>query len=653
LAIAPNVALKLWAALADVFDTAQCTRAARPADKPFSMSIEDDTITETAIEVRSALALVASLPLFRDLEPELLSEIADEIEWFSLPGGTTLFEMNESADAVYFVITGCLGAYGRDSDGRPQFLGRIGAGESVGEMALISGKARSASVIALRDSEIGRWSKHAFEHLMLSHPQGLLRIAQLLVQRLEQLQQASNNRSGRAALHTFAVVPHDMEVDAVSFASELVASLNKIGRAELIWNVRGSEHTSHWFHNVERANDFVVYVTDHKPTAWTKLCLRQADSLLLLTRAESDAGEWPVLDGASEQRLHDHRIELVLLHERDITPGAARRWLDIHPRVPHHHVRGPADIDRVARLLTGHGIGLTLSGGGARGFAHIGVLRALQEAQIPVDAVGGTSIGAIIAGGIAAGWDYEAMCYHIKRTFVETNPLSDYTFPLVALTSGRKVSRLLQQEFGSVHIEDLLIPYFCVSANLTTGHSSVHRGGELWRWLRASVAIPGVLPPVFHKGEVFVDGATINNLPVDIMREIGRGPVIGVDVGAERVFTSDVDEAEGPPFWKVIQWLRGRKKVVNIFQILSRAGMINSTANTAAVREHSDVLLQPPLGNLDLLNWQAFDRAVDAGYRYAIERLAQCRGALRLERMSSQVVTSTGPTPAAQLRRAP
>ena len=178
------------------------------------MSLQDDAIIETAIEVRSPFTVVAGLPLFRDLDPELLGEIANEIEWFSLPGGTTLFDAGEEADAVYFVITGCLGAYAPDS-GRTRFLGRIVAGESVGEMALISGKPRSATVIALRDSEIGRWSKQAFEHLMLHHPQGLLRIAQLTVQRLETMQ-AQHGRTQRAALKTFAIVPHDFEVDAVS-----------------------------------------------------------------------------------------------------------------------------------------------------------------------------------------------------------------------------------------------------------------------------------------------------------------------------------------------------------------------------------------------------------------------------------------------------
>jgi NTE family protein len=593
------------------------------------MSIEDDTISETAIESRSALSLIAHLPMFQGLEPELLVEIAHEIEWFSVPGGTTLFEANEPADAVYFVITGCLGAYIPSGEGRTQFVGRIGIGESVGEMALISGNPRSATVIALRDSEVGRWSKKAFEDLMLSHPQGLLRVAQLTVRRLENSQQ-QQLRNQRATLQTFAVVPHDSEVDAVGFATDLVKALSLIGKTELIWNVRGAEHTSHWFNNVERANDFVVYVTDNKPTQWSKLCLRQADSLLLLARAESEAFDWLALETAREVRMQQHRIELVLLHEDTITAGAAKRWIDSKPGCNHHHVRGQKDIVRLSRLLTGRGIGLTLSGGGARGFAHIGVLRALHEANIPIDAVGGTSIGSIIAGGIASEWNYDEMVYHIKRTFVDTNPLSDYTFPLVSLVSGRKVSRLLRQEMGEVHIEDLPLPYFCVSANLTTGHSAIHRSGELWRWLRASVAIPGVLPPVFSKGEIFVDGATINNLPVDVMRNFCRGPVIGVDVGAERVFTTDMDEAEGPPFWNLIKRFSRKQKTVNIFQILSRAGMINSATNTAIVREQTDLLLQPPLGDIDLLNWQAFDRAVDAGYRYAIERLSKSRELLRL-----------------------
>jgi NTE family protein len=311
----------------------------------------------------------------------------------------------------------------------------------------------------------------------------------------------------------------------------------------------------------------------------------------------------------------------VLLHEQSIVSGTTAPWLDLRPGVPHHHVRNEADIARTARLLIGSGLGIVLSGGGARGFAHIGVLRALREAGITVDAVGGTSIGAIIAAGFAMEWSDAELTARVRRSFVETNPLNDYTLPLVSLVSGRKVSRLLQREFAATAIEDVPLPFFCVSSNLTTGQMGVHRRGELWRWLRASVAIPGILPPVVHNGELFCDGASINNLPVDVMRDAGLGRIIGVDVGGDRVFTTDSVDSDAPPLWKIVQWFGRRRQRVNILQILWRAGMINSASNRAARHEISDLLLQPPLEQIDMLNWKGFDRAIDAGYRYTVQRL--------------------------------
>jgi NTE family protein len=293
----------------------------------------------------------------------------------------------------------------------------------------------------------------------------------------------------------------------------------------------------------------------------------------------------------------------------------------VHPGLAHHHVRHAGDVARLARLLTGRGVGLTLSGGGARGLAHIGVVKALREAGVPIDAVGGTSLGAILGAGVAMEWGHEELVERFKRTFVDTNPLNDYTLPLMSLVSGRKVTRLLRQEVGDRVIEDLPLPFFCVSSNLTTGRIAVHRSGPLWRWLRASVAIPGVLPPVFHRGEVHVDGGAMNNLPVDVMREVGRGPVIGVDVGADRAFTADFEDVDVPALWKAMAWFRSKKKRVNIFQILWRAGMVNSAAATMAHREQTDLLLQPPLETLDMLNWKGFDRAIEAGYRYTVEKL--------------------------------
>jgi NTE family protein len=212
------------------------------------------------------------------------------------------------------------------------------------------------------------------------------------------------------------------------------------------------------------------------------------------------------------------------------------------------------------------------------------------------------------------------MLERMQRAFVASNPLSDYTLPILSLVAGRKVSRLMRQEFGEVDIEDLRLPYYCTSANLANGQLTVHRSGKLWRWLRASIAIPGILPPVFTEKQAYVDGATLNNLPVEVMREDSQGPIIAVDASADRGFVSDLEMTEIPALWGIRHVFR-RRPCVNIMQILLRAGMLNSAAASIAQRELADVLLRPPLERVDLLDWRAFQRAVDIGYRHTLRVL--------------------------------
>jgi NTE family protein len=583
------------------------------------MSPGSDTMIMSAMDRRNLLALFAALPLLRELDSRSIGEVADEIQWFSVPSGMPLYSWGEPADGLYLIINGAFGVYAPQPGGGSQNIGKLSAGQIAGDVEVISGKTRSTTLIALRDCEVARISVPTFEKLASKHPQALRYVARGLAEQVDTLQQA--NRRPAAAPKTFAIVPYDTSEAGARLGAELLGCLQRFGKSELIAGAQATDRTSHWFHRLERANEFVVYLTDAHPSHWTRLCVRRADVILLVAHADCDPRRWIALDTMDEVAAAIRAAEIVLMHRDGRRSWPAREWLLEQPCRRLHHVRGSADIERVARLLTGRSVGLVLSGGGARGFAHIGVMRALQEAKIAVDSIGATSIGAIIGAGWAAGWSYQEMVERMRRTFVVSNPLSDYTLPIISLVAGRKVSRLLRQEFGDTEIEDLRLPFYCVSANLTNGQLAVHRRGQVWLWLRASIAIPGVLPPVCAEKQAYVDGATLNNLPVDILREGFRGRIIAIDAGGERGFSSEVDMTELPPVWRIRSLMRQMRPSANIMRILLRAGMLNSAATSIAQRELADVLLRPPLEGVDLLDWRAFDRAIEIGYRCAAEAL--------------------------------
>jgi NTE family protein len=577
----------------------------------------------TLRELHHASDCLRACPAFAGVDGEALEALAAQAVQFCLPAGAVLFEAGSTPDGCFVIASGRLGIKPDDST---QWTALLGRGEVIGEIGWLLQEPRSAGAVALRDSELLWLPEAALAGIAAGCAGFALALARACARRLRG---AGRGAAPSAGPRVFTVVPNGPE-PVLEFACALVEELARSGRAELVWDVRASAHTAEWFNRLEEANDYVVYLADADATGRTRQCCRQADLVLLAADAHGDPRPWPdgVLEAAQRAGIP---IELALLHRGSVTPGAAARWLAGSRAVSHHHIVDGADIGRLARLVTRRGVGLVLSGGGARGFAHLGVIRALREARIPIDFVGGASIGSIIAAGVANGWSDEEMRCRYRRSFVETNPVSDYTFPFVALTRGRKVTGLLRREFTEVRIEDLRVPFFCISASLSTGRAFEHREGPLWLALRASVAIPGVLPPVFLGDEVLVDGAAINNLPVDAMQRHAPGLVIGCDVGAERNLHCDFDPADQPPLWRFFsRSSRGRRRI-NIFQVLMRAGVINGASTAAAQRELADVLLKPPLDDVDLLNWRAFDRAIAAGYDYARVALD---GESRLPRLS-------------------
>lgn len=572
---------------------------------------------------RELLQRLAALPLFAGLDAHTLADLADTMEWLVLPGGAELFAQGDASDALYVVLHGRLAASRRDDEGRVRPLGAVTPGECVGETGLIANAPRSASVIAVRDSELLRLSRHAFERLIATHPHSMLSLARIALRRY------GNGRGPVPVPHCFALLPASRGVDLAQFAQRLAGALGIDPALALIDADQARDRPPGWFSAREARSEHLIYLGNDDPV-WRERCLRQSDCVLLLGDATRPAEvDLHAPDPAANAHLPQH---LVLLQRGDPVPGSTRPWLAAFPQAGmHHHVRHDADLARLARRLTGRATGLVLSGGGARGFAHIGVVRALRDAGFEIDYIGGCSIGAIIGAGIAADWSYAQMVENYRRCFVDTNPLSDWTLPLVSLRAGRKVSALLREAFGERDIEDLPIPFFCVSSNLTDGVLDVHEHGALWRWLRASCAIPGVLPPVFAGGRVLVDGGVIDNLPVAEMRRRLAGEIVAVDVGGNYRLEATIEETELPRWWQLLPEFFGVRKRPGLGQILLRAGMVNSDATAQRRRRQTRLLLKPALQGIDLLEWSAFARAIDLGYQHALRHVGGPRDALSAE----------------------
>ena len=302
--------------------------------------------------------------------------------------------------------------------------------------------------------------------------------------------------------------------------------------------------------------------------------------------------------------MFHRRRELVLLHEgHDPASGSTSPMLAGGLYGQHHHVRLDihSDIDRLARLLTGHAVGVVMAGGGARAFTHIGVVKALRSSGVPIDLVGGTSMGAIVAAGVASRWPDDELVERFRGFRQQQSAERLHAAADLAVLRPARHAGCCALAFGEKEIEDLILPFFCVTANLTTSNAEVHTVGKLWRWLRASVAIPGVIPPFNEAGEVHVDGGVIDNFPVRTMRRLGRGVTIGVDIDTGGALAAGAG-VDGPwsawQFFRRLIWKRNETlPIPSIVAILLGSALVASTARRPEDRQAADLLIVPPMNH--------------------------------------------------------
>ncbi|MFW5933894.1 MAG: cyclic nucleotide-binding domain-containing protein [Actinomycetota bacterium] len=582
--------------------------------------------------------------LFPGLPEEGLADIRAAVKWVELPAGEVLFTEGEAADAGYVLVNGRLAAERGVGHG-PVTVGEVSPGELVGEQALIEGGERSATVHAIRDAELARISQPSWSILLSRHPSALAAIARIAITRARQ-------PVGPIAKveATVALIAADDGVDLTSFARRLTAAMDdhtsvfhvsrevveatlaKEGIADSSEGTPQDQRLGRWLAEVEDQHEVLVLETDPTPTAWTRRAVRMAEHIVVVADATASPSPHGVEAWLDEPDVIPDRPRrsLVLLQPAGTSvPTGTDAWLAPRTVVRHHHVRmgRDGDLARIARHLAGTAVGLALSGGGARGFGHVGVVRALRENDIPIDVIAGASMGTAVAAVIAMDHaSYDELHAAVADTF---HKLLDYTLPMAGLIRGKRIADAAERCLGERGVEDLPIPLLGVSTDLTSSRVAVHRRGDARRVIRASVAIPGVLPPLVIDDALHVDGGVLDNLPMGVVREeVRSGTVVAVDVSPTSGPRPRSDFGTSVSGWsqlggRLLPWRRPQPVPGLATTALgSQIAASNRSRDEALEAGVADLYLH--LGRLPcgLLEFDARERVIEAGYAAAADRVA-------------------------------
>jgi predicted acylesterase/phospholipase RssA len=575
-------------------------------------------------------ALAVESPLLAGLSEAARDGIVARLEPVLLPGGEILTREGDQADALYIVVGGRL-EVSIDRDGEELRIGHIGRGELVGEMALVTREPRTATVRALRDTQLLRLDAAAFADIVARHPEALRAVSGTIVAR----HVASFQRDViETPLTTVAVVPLDPG-DPVDLAGRLGTALDRYVDSVTVLDEAGARRAlghgdderavdpvglARLLDEQEATHDLTVLAASADDDRWTDACVRQADLVLLVADARKGPRRRPIEDRLAA--AYERQVDLVLLHPASTeTPSGTDRWLDARTVHRHHHVRVDRDehVERLARLVSGNAVGLVLGGGGARGLAHLGVIRALEELGVPVDLVGGTSMGAAIGATVAIGFDRPTRERVLREVLLEGPSALDVTFPAVALAAGRRITARMREVAGDRMVEDTWKTFYCVSCNLSRCERVVHSRGAGWEALRASFAIPGVYPPVRYGEDLLVDGGVLDNLPVGEMRlREPQATVIALNVSAR----SDLQAGDLPVGGVLSGWrtlgqrlnpLAESPDIAGITKILMRLTELSSNARQA--QEQADLTIRPDVAGYGMMDFGSMTALIAAGHR--------------------------------------
>lgn len=593
------------------------------------------------ILIRQALESVFGI--LDDSQVHLLLKL---VKWIHLKGGEQLIRQGEPSESMYFLIHGRLTAVFEQEDGSIKRLGDITIGQSVGEIGLLTAQDRTASVYATRDAVLIEFHKTAMLEIATHFPGLIMHVTRIVIARATS---SYLNQKHVEPNKNIFLLTEDKNPINQQFVELLGKSLEIYGKVAVLHQEnlermtgvpsemlhpdpegRINVNLQKAFDQIEESHDYVIFWAKEEDDYWFHVALRQADTIYTVKLAEGAyvTNQKESIIFQPNSYLNLVQKYLVILHpDGSKLPKNTRKFLENRQVSLHHHIRMDRmdDIERVARFITGNAIGLALAGGGAKGISHVGVIEGLKEKGIPIDFFSGTSAGALVAG--LAAMDYSVIDLRLKAKEMAkqapTRRKHMNIFPLVSIMKGRHLDTFLESHYGICDIEDTWINFLCIASDLTEKSKVVFRSGGLAKSIRASIALPGVFPPAVHGNSLLLDGGLLENLPVDTLAEYPVGKIIAVTVHKKKSY--ELGYTSVPDSWELIkQKFRNRRhriKVPSISTIMMESIVLSSYSKYNDSLERADVHIQPPLGKIGMLDWDAYERLVEIGKSHTIELL--------------------------------
>ena len=516
-----------------------------------------------------------------------------------LPAGEWLFRQGDAGEALYIVEQGRVEIVAEPPGAEAQVVRELGPGGVVGELALISGAPRTASLRARRDSTLLCLARADFDRLLEVNPAFSRALLRRLARQLEDSRPLP--APGRDAASVIALFAAGQDEDCRRATALFIQAFRAVADTVVLDERDGADGLARAIEQAEARHEHVLLLSGPPGTAWAGACGRQADRAVVVVGAVPGADD-PVraaLPQGADIALAGEpggREAVSLLAEigarssQRIRPGEA----------------GDRDAAALARRVTGRSIGLVLSGGGARSFAHIGVIEELLAAGIAIDRIAGVSMGAFIGALLAAGLEPDEIDHHCYQEWVRRNPASDYRLPRVSLIRGARVRAMLERLLPPT-FEDLVRPFLCVSTDMISGELVTHRRGDLPLAVAASMALPAFAPPVRLDNRLLVDGGVLDNLPVAALAADGEGPIIA----------SDVNEPEDRHVGRV----EAPERDPTLPETLYRLALLQTEDTLAAARRHAQLVILPEQDGVGRLEFHQLDRMREQGRRAAARAL--------------------------------